>query len=74
MDSITVNRNPSSDEDFSNKKYSDDELDKNSVLTFNQTLDEYPKVSVENHFCNLTKCDKIQNIGATVIKYPNQER
>ena len=38
VDSITVNRNPSIDNELANKKYIDDELDKNTVLRFNQTF------------------------------------
>ena len=37
-DSITNNRNPTSDNEVSNKKYLDDELDKNTIVRFNQTL------------------------------------
>ena len=36
LDSITVNRNPNSDNELANKKYIDDELDKNTILRFNQ--------------------------------------
>ena len=32
LDSVTVNRNPTSDNELANKKYIDDELDKNTVL------------------------------------------
>ena len=46
LDSITVNRNPTSDNELSNKKYIDDELDKNTILRFNRTLENYLKVSV----------------------------
>ena len=35
IDSISVNRNPSSDNDVANKKYIDDELDKNTILRCN---------------------------------------
>ena len=71
LDSITVNRNPSSDNELANKKYIDDELDKNTVLRFNQTLSNYLKVSVGNDTYNLTKYDKIQITDTTIIKYPN---
>ena len=37
IDSNTVNRDPTSDNEVSNKKYVDDELDKNTILRFNQT-------------------------------------
>ena len=36
LDSITVNRNPNLDNELANKKYIDDELDKNTVLRFIQ--------------------------------------
>ena len=36
--SVTINRNPSSDNEIANKKYIDDELDQNTVLRSNQTL------------------------------------
>ena len=48
LDSISVNRNPNSDFELVNKKYLNDELDKNTVLRFNQTLENYLKVSVGN--------------------------
>ena len=47
-DSVTVNRNPRLDNELANQKYIDDELDKNTVLRFNQTLQNYLKVSVGN--------------------------
>ena len=71
LDSITVNRNPSSDNELANKKYIDDELDKNSFLRFNQTLENYLKISVGTDTYNLTKYDKIQLIDVTEIRYPN---
>ena len=55
IDSITVNRNPSSDNELSNKKYIDDELDKNTIVRFNQTLQNFLKVSVGSDTYNLTK-------------------
>ena len=48
LDSVTVNRNPNLDNELANKKYIDDELDKNTVLRINQTLQNYLKVSVGN--------------------------
>ena len=71
LDSITVNRKPSSDNEVVNEKYLDDELDKNTVLRFNQTLQDYLKVSVGNDTYNLTKYDKIQITDTTFIKNPN---
>ena len=71
LDSITVNRNPSSDNELANKKCNDDGFDKNTLVRFNQTLDNYLKVSVGNDTYNLTKYDKIQFTDTRIIKYPN---
>ena len=71
LDSITVNRNPKLDNELANKKYSDDELDKNTVFRFIQTLQNYLKVSVGNDTYNLTKNDEVQITDTTIIKYPN---
>ena len=71
LDSVTVNRDPTSDNEVSNKKYIDDELDKNTILRFNQTLENYVKVSVGNDFFNLTKNNKISITDVTEIKFPN---
>ena len=71
LDSVTVNRNPNLDNELANKKYIDDELDKNTVLRFNQTLQNYLKVYVGNDTYNLTKYDKIQITDTTELRYPN---
>ena len=56
---------------MSKKKYIDDELDKNTILSFNKTLESYLKLTVGNDAYNLTKYDKIQIIDTTIIKAPN---
>ena len=71
LDSVTVNGDPSSDNEVSNKKYVDDELDKNTVVRFIQTLQNYLKVSVGDDSYNLTKYDKIQITDTTENKFPN---
>ena len=71
LDSVTVNRNPNLDNELANKKYIDDELDKNTVLRFNQTLQNYLEVSVGNDIYNITKYDKIQITDTTEMRYPN---
>ena len=71
LDSITINRNPTSDNEITNKKYVDDELDKNTILRFNQTLQNYLKISVGNDTYNLTKYNKIQLTDITVMKAGN---
>ena len=55
VDSIIVNRNPTSDNEVSNKIYIDDELGKNTIVRFIQTLQNYLKVSVGFDTYNLTK-------------------
>ena len=55
LDSFTVKRNPSSDNELSNKTYVDDESDKTTTMRFNQTSNYYFKVSVGNDIYNLTK-------------------
>ena len=71
LDSIQVNRNPISDNELSTKKYIDDELEKNTIVRFNQTLQSYLKVSVGDTIFNLTKYNKNQIIDTTEIRYPN---
>ena len=71
IDSITVNRNPSSDNELVNKKYLDDELNKNTIVRFNQTLQIYLKVSVRNDIYNITKYDKTLKIDITGIRSGN---
>ena len=71
IDSITINRNPILDNEVSNKKYIDDELDKNTIVRFNLTLQNYLKVSIGSDTYNLTKYNKIQLTDTTVIKAGN---
>ena len=68
LDSIKINRNPTSDNKITNKKYVDAELDKNTTLRFNQTLQNYLRISVGNDTYNLTKCNKILLSDTTVMK------
>ena len=71
LDSVVVNRNPNSDDELANKKYVDDELNKNTIGRFNQTLTIYYKVSVGNYTYNLTKYKKISITDITDIKFVN---
>ena len=57
--------------ELASKAYIDNELDKNTILRFNQTLENYLKVSVGNDIYNLTKYNKIQLTDITVIKVGN---
>ena len=71
LDSITVNRNLCLENELANKKHIDDELDKNTIVRFNQTLETYLKVSVGNDTYNLTKYNNIQLTDITTIKTGN---
>ena len=70
-ESIIINRNPTSSMEVSNKNYIDNELDKNTILRFNQILQNYLKVSVGIDTYNLTKYNKIQLIDLTEFRYTN---
>ena len=71
LDSITVNRDPSSDKELKNTKYVDVSIGQGNVLRFNQTLENYLGVSVGNDTNNLTKYNKIQITDTTPIENPN---
>ena len=71
LDSITINRNPTLDNEVSNKKYIDDELDKNTIVRFSQTLSKYLKVSVGNDTYHLTKYEKNYITDLTEMRAPN---
>ena len=71
LDSVVVNRDPSSDNELANRKLVDDSTGEGNVLVFNQTLENYLKVSAGNDTYSLSKNDKIQITDTTIIKYPN---
>ena len=71
IDSITINRYPSLDNEVSNKKYVDNSIPECAIVRFHQTLQTYLKVSVGNDTYKLTKYDKIQITDTTIIKFPN---
>ena len=71
LDSVTVNKSPSPDNELVNKNNVDGELDKNTILRFSQTLQNYLKVSVGSDTYNLTKYDKIQLTDTKIIKNGN---
>ena len=71
FDSVIVNRNPTSDNELSNKKYVDDQLDKNTIVRFNQTLQNYLKVSVGSDTYNLTEYDNLSITDVTEIISPS---
>ena len=65
LDSVNVNRNPTSDNEVSNKNNVDASTGEITLLRFNQTLENYLKVSVENVTYNITKYNKIQITDTT---------
>ena len=71
IDSVAVNRKPTSDNELANKKYSDDSIREDTIVRFNQTLESYLKVSVGNDTYNLTKYKKFQLSNTTVMKAGN---
>ena len=73
LDTVTVNTNPTFDNEVS-KKCNDDELGKNSILGFSQTLQNYLKVSVGNDVYNLNKYDEVQVTDPTNTKSRNTGR
>ena len=71
LDSVSVNKNPNLENELANKKQINDELDKNTVLRFIQTLEKDLKVSVGKDTNKLTKYDRIQVTDTIIFKYPN---
>ena len=87
INSITLNTQAVNDDEVITKAYVDQFHQENertrrqvgidfynessTILRFNQTLQNYLKVSVGNGIYNLTKYDKIQIADITEIKYPN---
>ena len=48
LDFITVNIDPSFDNELANKEYIDDSIGEGTIVKFNQTLENYLEESVEN--------------------------
>ena len=71
LDSFTVNRDPTADIELAHKKQVDESVGSGIILGFNETTQNYLKVSVGNDVYNLTKYDKIQFTDTTLIKFPN---
>ena len=61
LDSVVVNRKPTSDSEVTNEKIVDDSKEEVTILRFNQTFENCLKVSVGKDIYRLTKYDKIQN-------------
>ena len=68
IDTITINRKPTSNIQLTSKNYVDDLIEECTIVRFNQTLSNYLKVSVGNDTYDLTKSNKIQLTDTTIIK------
>ena len=72
INSITINNNPTDDKHVSNKKYIDDQLDKDTLVRLNDdSNDRYLKVNIKNSTYNLPIYNKILLTDTTILKYPN---
>ena len=70
--SITINNNPTDDNHVSNKKYIDDELDKDTLVRLNDNSnDRYLKVNFKNSSYNLQIYNKMLLTDTTVKKFSN---
>ena len=72
INSIAINNNPTDNNHLSNKKYIDDELDKNSIVRINDDSNErYLQVHINNTPYNLQIYNKTQIIDITKLIFPN---
>ena len=71
MNSVTVNRNATTDNELANEKYVYDSLGGENFSKFNQRSQNYLKVSVGNDVYIITKYDKKQRPDTTISKYTN---
>ena len=71
LEYIKVYRDPTSDNELANKKHIDDELDKNTILRLNPTLENCLKITVGNNTYNLTKFDETPITEITFIRNSN---
>ena len=71
LDSITVNRGPTLDNEVTIKKFVDDKIESGTILRSNQTLEKFLDVSVGDDTYSLTKYDKIQITDITILRNVN---
>ena len=72
INSITINTTPTHNNHVTNKKYIDDELDKDTIVRLNDdSNDRYLKVNINNTTYNLQIYNKILLTDTTIIKFPN---
>ena len=71
LDGVSGQRNHISNIESANKKYVDQSLGSSNILIFNQTLQNYLKVSVGNDLYYPSKYDKLQITDTREFKFPN---
>ena len=71
LDSITVNRNPTSDNELANKKVINDNIGNWTLVTFNRKMAKYIKVSFGESVYNFTKFNRKKTTDITVFKLGN---
>ena len=72
INSITINNNPTDNNRVCNKKYIDDELDKNTIVRLNDDSNErYLQVHIINTAYNLQIYNETQIIDTTKLIFPN---
>ena len=74
LNSVSVNRNYTANNEVSIEKYVDDSIGEGTINRFNQSLENYLKVSVGNDTYVLSKNDRRQITDTTTNKYPNTGR
>ena len=73
LDSVSVIRNPTTENELSLKKIVDDSIGEGSILGFNQSLKNYLKVSIRNTDYVPNKYDRTETTGTTLRKVLTQE-
>ena len=69
---ITINNDPTDDNNVTNKKYIDDQLDKDTLVRLNDdSNDRYLKVNIKNSTYNLQIYNKILLTETTILKNLN---
>ena len=72
INSIIIDKKPSSDNEVINKKNFNDEVDKDTIVRLNDNSnDRYLKVNIKNSTYNLQVYNKILLTDTTIIKLPN---
>ena len=72
INSITINNNPTDDNHVSNKKYIDNQLDKDTIVRLNDdSNDRSLKVYINNSSYNLQIYNEILLTDTTIMKHPN---